>query len=96
MAKTDSITNLLKANQANISAVKANKALLALGLLEEKQRPSGKDPNVMKKYKALTAAGLEYGINRENPSNPEETAPYYYAETFPALLALIAEQLNTG
>ena len=43
----------------------------------------------MKTFKALTEQGLQYGINRENLSNPEETSPYYYVDKFPALLELI-------
>ena len=67
--KTDSITNLLKFNNADISAVKANKALVNVGLLEEKERPSAKYPGKVMKYKALTEPGLKYGINVENPNS---------------------------
>lgn len=87
--KVDSMTNLLKARGVGISAVKANKVLLELGLLEEKQRPSSKDPGKMKKYKVLIAEGLKFGINRENISTPDQTSPYYYVETFGELLNLI-------
>ena len=34
--KTDSMTNLLKQHNADISVVKANKALVAIELLEER------------------------------------------------------------
>ena len=94
MRETDSMTNLLKAHNAGLSAVKANKLLLGIGLLQEKQRPSSKYPDKIKTYKALTEAGLKYGENRENMSS-EETTPYYYAETFPELLALLREQLDS-
>ena len=88
--KTDSMTNLLK-QQENIklSAVKANKILVSLGLLEEKERPSSKYPDKIKKYKALTEKGLEFGINQENPSSPGQTTPYYYVDKFEQLLSLI-------
>ena len=49
--KTDSMTNLLKQNKAEISAVKANKILVDLELLEEKERPSSKYPDKIKKFK---------------------------------------------
>ena len=91
MPATDSMTNLLKAHSAGLSAVKANKLLLALGLLEEKHRPSSKYPDKIKTYKALTAAGLKYGENRENLSS-DETTPYYFRETFPELLTLLREK----
>ena len=94
MSKTDSMTNLLKQTEANLSAVKANKTLLALGLLEEKQRPSSKYPDKFKKYKALTEAGLKYGLNKDNYSSPEQTTPYYYVEHFDELLSLIKNEVD--
>lgn len=87
--KPDSMTNLLKQNNAGISTVKANKILLSLGLLEDKERPSTKYPDKMKKFKALTEKGLLYGENRENINTPGQTSPYYYVEKFDELLALI-------
>lgn len=95
--KTDSMTNLLKQNSSAISTVKANKILAALGLLEDKERPSSKYPDKIKKYKALTSEGLAYGINKENPSSPGQTTPYYYVEKFGELLSLIQnEALNNS
>jgi len=87
--KTDSMTNLLKQNNAKISTVKANKILLSLGLLEDKERPSTKYPDKMKKFKALTEKGLVYGENKENQNSPGQTSPYYYVEKFDELLSLI-------
>jgi hypothetical protein len=96
MEKTDSLTNLLKLSNLEISTVKANKILVALGLLAEKERPSSKYVGKMKKYKALTEQGLCYGINEENPSSPGQTTPHYFVATFPGLLALIQEQSKRG
>ena len=90
--KTDSMTNLLKQKQADISTVKANKVLVALGLLEDMERPSSKYPDKIKKFKALTARGLAYGENKENPSSPGQTSPYYYVEKFDELFALIQKE----
>ena len=87
--KTDSMTNLLKQNNSKISVVKANKILVAIGLLEEKERPSSKYEGKIKKYKTLTSKGLDYGINKENPSSPGQTTPHYYVEKFDELFALI-------
>lgn len=93
--RTDSLTNLLKQqDKIKISTVKANKILVSLGILEEKQRPSTKYPDKIKKYKALTEKGLEFGINQQNPSSPEQTTPYYYVEKFDQLLALIQENAD--
>ena len=87
--KTDSMTNLLKLNNAEISVVKANKILVAIELLENKERPSSKYEGKIKKYKALTSKGLDYGINKENPSSPGQTTPHYYVEKFDELFSLI-------
>ena len=87
--KTDSMTNLLKQNNSEISVVKANKILVAIEILENKERPSSKYEGKIKKYKALTERGLAYGINKENPSSPGQTTPHYYVETFDELFSLI-------
>lgn len=96
MEKTDSLTSLLKLNNAEISTVKANKILVGLGLLAEKERPSSKYAGKMKKYKALSEQGLRYGINEENPSSPGQTTPHYFVETFAGLLALLQEEIKRG
>lgn len=93
MAKTDSITKLLKLKNADISAVKANKILVALDLLLEKERPSAKHAGKMKKYKAFTAQGLQYGVNVENPNSPGQTTPYFFIDTFDRLLTLIENEI---
>jgi len=87
--KTDSMTNLLKQHNAEISVVKANKILVAIEILEDKERPSSKYEGKIKKYKALTEKGLAYGINKENPSSPGQTTPHYYVEKFNELFSLI-------
>ena len=88
------MTNLLKSHNAGISTVKANKVLVAIGLLEEKERPSTKYPDKMKKYKALTEKGLVYGINQENLNTPGQTSPYYFEEKFDELLSLIKKEVS--
>ena len=95
MAATDSMTNLLKAHDAGFSAVKANKVLLELALLEEKQRPSTKYPDKIKKFKALTEAGLRFGENRPNLSS-DDTTPYYFRDSFPELLTLMQQALDAA
>ncbi|MBX2824219.1 MAG: hypothetical protein KTR33_05785 [Gammaproteobacteria bacterium] len=85
------MTKLLKANDAPLSTVKANKLLLGLGILEERERESSTRPGLMKKYKALTEAGEQYGFNQENPQSPGQTSPYYYRDSFADLLKLLLE-----
>jgi len=94
MEKTDSITSLLNLKKVNISAVKANRILVGLGLLLEKERPSTKYIGKMKKYKALTEEGLQYGINLENPNSPGQTTPYYFVNTFDKLVLLIKGEMR--
>ena len=89
--KTESMTNLLKSNNAEISVVKANKILVAIEILEDKERPSSKYEGKIKKYKALTEKGLDYGLNKENHSSPGQTTPHYYVEKFDELFTLIKE-----
>jgi hypothetical protein len=91
--KTDSITNLLKLHKADISAVKANKILVGLSLLSEEERPSAKYDGKIKRYKALTETGLQYGINVENPNSPGQTTPHYFIDGFEGLLALIKQEI---
>jgi len=93
MPNTEAITKLLKAHDAGVSAVKANKALLAIGILEEKERPSSKYPDKIKKYKALTEEGLKFGENRESMTS-DETTPYYFKDSFPELLARLQAYLK--
>ncbi len=92
--KTDSMTNLLKQREAGISVVKANRILVAIELLEEKERPSSKYEGKIKKYKALTSEGLDYGINKENFSSPGQTTPHYYVEKFDELFSLIQKEIS--
>ncbi len=81
----ESLTKLLKEHQVGLSAVKANRLLLGLGLLEEATRESSTRPGVTKTYKRLTEAGLDYGVNEENPQSPDQTTPYYYKDSFAEL-----------
>lgn len=94
MKKKESMTHLLKLHQADISAVKANRILVSLGLLVEKERPSSKYAGKMKKYKELSEQGLQYGVNVENPSSPGQTTPHYFSDTFAQLLVLIHQELQ--
>ncbi len=83
----ESLTKLLKEHGVALSAVKANKLMLQMGLLEEATRESSTRPGVIKKYKVLSEKGLDYGVNEENPQSPDQTSPYYYKDSFPELAA---------
>lgn len=78
------LSQLLKENNIELSAIKVNKKLLELGIIEEKTRNSTKG---IKKYKSIKNA--EYGENQVSPSNPKETQPLYYEEKFQELMELI-------
>jgi prophage antirepressor-like protein len=86
---TRSISDLLKQNEAGYSAVKANRLLIDLGLLEELERPSSKGG--MKRFKSLTEAGLRFGRNDTSPENPRETQPRFFVDKFPELFAMLNE-----
>lgn len=88
----ESLTKLLKQHEIALSAVKANRLMLAMGLLEEATRASSTRPGVTKTYKRLTEAGLDYGVNEENPQSPEQTTPYYYKDSFAELAKRLLEQ----
>ena len=92
----DSLTKLLKAHGVALSAVRANRLLLELGLLEEATRESATRPGVTKTFKRLTEAGLDYGSNVENPQSPGQTAPYYYVDSFPELAARLKAADGAG
>ena len=81
----ESLTKLLKQHDVGLSAVKSNRLLLSMGLLEEATRESSTRPGVTKTYKRLTEAGLDYGVNEENPQSPDQTTPYYYKDSFEEL-----------
>lgn len=85
-SQVESLTKLLKQHNVGISAVAANKILLAAGVLEERTRPSSVDPSKTKKFKVLTQLGREYGDNVQNDLSPE-TTPKYYADTFEKLVS---------
>jgi len=87
----ESMTKLLKQHDVPLSAVRANKLLLALGFLEEAERPSSTKPGVVKKYKVLAGKGLDFGVNEENDQSPGQTSPYYYKDSFVELSEILVK-----
>lgn len=84
---TESATELLKKHSVGIQTKAFNALLISCGILEEKERPSGKGG--IKTFKSLTDDGLEYGKNIISPANPRETAPHYYPHKFQDLLGRV-------
>lgn len=82
-----SLTSLIKVYKLNITAVKFNRLMIQNGLLEERERPSSKGG--IKKFKALTKKGLNFGENVISPKNQREVRPMYYKDTFIELYKLI-------
>lgn len=76
------LTTLLKENCFGVSAVKFNQKLIEYGYVEERERPSSKEGDGTKKFKALTENGLKYGENAVSPHNQKEVQPLYYVDTF--------------
>lgn len=87
-----SATELLKENKSAMSVVQFNKLMIQNGYLEEKTRTSTKG-NV-KKFKALSEKGLQYGENGINSYNQKEVQPNYYSDTFSKLLEIIKPKTN--
>ncbi len=82
--------HLLEKNGCDLSSQKLNVLLMEQGYIEEKEKPSRKGGEV-RKYKALTEKGLQYGENVVNPHNQRETQPLYYADTFMELYNMVTE-----
>lgn len=83
---TASLTVLLNEHDIGVSAVTANKMLARSGMLEEMTRPSSK--GAIKRFWSVTEAGQKYGKNVTSPSNPKETQPHWYRDTFKELVRL--------
>lgn len=84
-----SLTALLKENQCGVSTVKFNTLLVENGYLEERERQSSGGKGI-KKFKALTEKGLQYGENAVSPHNQREVQPLYYSDTFMELFNKVA------
>lgn len=84
------ISELLKEYNVGISAIKANKILLTVGILEIKHRPSSKGGK--KEFKSVTEKGKYYGLNAISPQNPKETQPLYYPSKFSELIPILTGQ----
>lgn len=86
-----SATYLLKQRNNPLSIIQFNKAMLAGGFLEDKERPSKSKGTA--RFKCLTAKGLEFGENKVSPNNPLETQPHYYDDKFGELLVKLSTNL---
>lgn len=91
-----SLTELLHEFASTLSARKANDVLLGLGFLKEASRPSTKTPNKVTKFKVIDGDGLKFGKNMTSTSNPRETQPLWYRDTFSELLTLIVDNAKTA
>lgn len=86
---TRSATDLLKQRGKPMSAIKFNNKMIALGLLELKERPSSNGGT--KEFKSLTDEGLRYGKNLVSQHNTKETQPHYYESKFAELLEVLKQ-----
>ncbi|MGB7183983.1 MAG: hypothetical protein WA888_06735 [Burkholderiaceae bacterium] len=90
MRELKAITHLLKEHNAGFGAQKANKLLLAIGVLEEAERESNTSPGAVRKFKKISTAGEAYGENEWNDYG--DAQPRFYSDTFAELL----EKLNAA
>ena len=79
------ISDLLKKNYINMSAIAFNKLLVEKGILKECIRKTSSGGN--KKFKMLV--DTEWGENLVNPKCPKETQPMYYQDKFCELLKIV-------
>ena len=79
------ISDLLKKNYINMSAIAFNKLLVEKGILKECTRKSSKGKE--KKFKMLV--NTEWGENLVNPKSPKETQPMYFESKFCDLLKIV-------
>ena len=84
------VSDLLKKNYINMSAIAFNKLLVEKGILKEctRKTSSGRD----KKFKMLV--DTEWGENLVNPKCPKETQPMYYQDKFCELLKIVLNEDN--
>lgn len=85
-----SASELLKENGIPMSAQAFNARLIELGYLTELSRPSSNGS--VKKFKSITAKGLEYGENQVNPNNPKSTQPLWYADKFNEFINVVKQR----
>ena len=83
---TASLTALLKQHGSGRSAASVNMLLQHMGLLEQQTRQSNKGE--IKRYWSITSDGLKWGKNVTSPTNPRETQPHWYKNTFGELLRM--------
>ena len=79
------ISDLLKKNYINMSAIAFNKLLIEKGILKECTRKTSNGGN--KKFKMLV--DTEWGENLVNPKCPKEPQPMYYQDKFCELLKIV-------
>jgi len=88
-----SATDLLKKNKIKMSVQKFNKILEQKGFIETKQRRSTSSPTGYKNFKCLTKSGLQFGLNDVSPTNPNETQPHYFEDTFMDFFDMVTNDL---
>lgn len=86
---TQSLSTLLKTNNIRMTANQAYHQLSALGIVEQKTRPSRSGVNGVKKFWSLTPKGCMYGKNITSPANPRETQPHFFESKAAELLRMM-------
>ena len=93
--KIASVTLLLKSYNVPLSAKAANRALVQMGILENKKRPSTAKPGELRTFRQLTKKGLAFGVNTKNHACPTEITPrfdLYKFGTLAGALTTFAQQ----
>ena len=88
---TASLTTLLKQKNVKISAVKANKVLQDLDILEQMFRSSSSGTD--RAFWSITPLGMKYGKNVISPTNQLETQPHWFISQGDVLVNLVVSHI---
>lgn len=88
-AEVFSMTEGLLRHNSQLTAIIANKIMVACGWMVDHHRVTA--TGRLLQYKELVEDGLAFGANVINFKTPDVTAPYYYQDSFPKLLELLDE-----
>jgi prophage antirepressor-like protein len=93
---TKPLTALLADHGIKMSANAYNRLLCDAGIIEllSRRTTSKRHQSGIKYYWAITDAGLRFGKNVTEASNPRETQPHWYGERFAELHAHVAARLE--
>ncbi len=92
--KPTSLTELIKQTGVSLNANTILTAIKKTDLVEEVEYLSSTGSGEIKTFLRLTESGLKFGMNRILRGDVK-TEPRFYFETFPQLLRVIVDQIDS-